>query len=110
MKNTNYDLTTFENVTLRIAPGEYHTFPLVDNKGVFTHFYETQDETSAFIRLIPDVNNPIYALYKKYGKFQILICAFSTKDEINAEAMKIINCSEPFKKTLSNLLNGRMHE
>ena len=98
MKNTNYDLTTFEKVTLRIAPGEYHSFPLVDNKGVFTHFYETQDEYSAFIRVTPDVNNPIYALYKKYGNFQILICAFSTKDEINADAMKIINSSESFKK------------
>ena len=28
-----------ESFTLRVAPGEYETFPVVDNKGLFSHLY-----------------------------------------------------------------------
>ncbi|WAT01495.1 hypothetical protein [Rouxiella chamberiensis] len=103
LENKIYEVDSF---TLCIAHGQYQSFSKVDNKGEFYDFYKTVSTDSLCLHLKPDVNRPIYALYKRFGSFFVLICAFENKDEICHEAMQIINSSEELKTSLQNCLKG----
>lgn len=94
-------------VLLQTAPGEYLEFSLVDNKGLYPDFYRTTNSFSSEITMNLTAAYPSYAIYKKVGYYSILVCAFANKEEINEEAMSLINSNEKYLEILSNLLEGR---
>ena len=102
MANSANDIIECESVSVRIAPGEYFNFPVVDNKNIFLHFYKTSEEFKFQVQTSePFEDETTYALYGKKGDFAYLICSWSKKEEINDAALEIIKSSDVF----SHLLN-----
>lgn len=90
-----------ESITLRVSPGEYHNFPIVDNKDLFAHYRRTNEECK-FQLVTHLLDEPvIFAIYKRVGEFLILVCAFASFEEINTEALEIIKSNEQLRKSIS---------
>lgn len=106
MSNSTDQLITVESFNLRITPDEYEDFPFVDNKGFFPNFYKSQDLETEILKVELE-ENFTYAIYKKFGWFYVLICAFSNAAEINTAAMEIIKRSPGFKLSLNNILRDK---
>ncbi|QGY29050.1 hypothetical protein [Pantoea cypripedii] len=102
MTNSANDIIECESVSLRVAPGEYFNFPVVDNKGLFRHFYKTSEEFKFQVQSSePFEEDTIYALYGKKGDFAYLICAWDKKEEINDSALEILKSSVKFSYLLN---------
>lgn len=95
-----------ESITLRVSPGEYHNFPIVDNKGLFAHYRRTNEEGR--FQLVANLleESVTFAIYKKVGDFLILVCAFTSLKEINTEALEIINSNEELRNSISFAMGG----
>lgn len=104
MTNHIFDLINCESFSLRIAPGEYRSFPVVDNKGQFVHFRKTDDKFIHMHEFYLSEDGPLVGLYKKVGGFSILVCAFYKLDEINQEAKEIINGNDDLRKCIESTL------
>jgi len=104
MAKQDYELIDCESFSLRISAADYRTFKVVDNKGLFHHFRKTTEDFKH--RLITHLcfDAPIFAIYKKVGTFEILVCAFSEAKEINDEAKIIIENSEKLRKSFQGLM------
>lgn len=98
------DLIECDYFPLRISAGEYQSFLVVDNKNLFHHFRRTSEAFK--YRLITHLcfESPIFAIYKKAGDFEVLVCAFSDTDEINDEAKEIIESSEKLRNSFHGLM------
>lgn len=81
-----------ESVSVRIAPGEYFEFAIVDNKDLFPNFFRTTSEFDVEIRC-NHINELTYALYKRKANIAYLVCAWEKKEEINDRAMEAIKAS-----------------
>ncbi|MCW6644081.1 hypothetical protein NFB40_09970 [Yersinia ruckeri] len=99
-----------ESITIRIAPGEYHNFPVVDNKGLFSHYRRTSEKYK--IQLVANLLDepPTFAIYKRVGEFSILVCAFASLEEINSEAMEIIKSNEKSRDSISWDIGDKNHK
>ncbi|HDY4931401.1 TPA: hypothetical protein RPG34_003226 [Yersinia enterocolitica] len=95
-----------ESITLRVSPGEYHNFPIVDNKGLFAHYRRTNEDGR--FQLVTNLleESETFAIYKKVGGFLILVCAFTSLEEINTEALAIINSSEELRNSILFSIGG----
>ena len=104
MAHQVYDLIECESFSLRISSGEYQSFMVVDNKKLFHHFRKTNEDFK--YRLVTHLcfDSPIFAIYKKAGDFEILVCAFSEAKEINSEAKEIIKNSEKLRMSFQGLM------
>ncbi|BFI58894.1 hypothetical protein KD4_28390 [Yersinia pseudotuberculosis] len=90
-----------ESITIRVAPGEYHNFPIVDNKGLFSHCRRTSEKYKFQLATSLRDEAPTFAIYKRVGEFSILVCAFASLEEINSEAMEIIKSNEKLMDSIS---------
>ena len=86
----NLNLIECESFSLHVAPGEYHSFPLVDNKGLFAHFRKTNEDFKYSHEAFPTKRGVVIGVYKKVGCFAILVCAFSNLNEMNKETKDIL--------------------
>lgn len=91
MKNITNKAIEFESYTLRIAPGEYKTFPFVDNKGLFRDFIKTDDDFIFSHEVHLTEIGPVIGVYKKVGCFSVLVSAFYNLEEMNEEAKEILS-------------------
>lgn len=89
MNITSEEIITCESASVRIAPGEYFEFPIVDNKGLFPNYFRTKS-TFVFELQCNCIDNFIYALYMRKANIAYLICAWEKKEEINDRAMEVI--------------------
>lgn len=89
MTTSSNEIITCESASVRIAPGEYFDFPIVDNKDLFPNYFRTQSEFQ-FQLQCNCIDNFIYALYMRKANIAYLVCAWANKDEINDQAMQII--------------------
>lgn len=93
-----------ESFTLRVAPGEYQNFPVVDNKGLFPHFRKTDEVFINGFEVYRTDNGPVVGIYKKVSSFAILVCAFSKMEGINTEASVILSSNPSMKKCIEENL------
>lgn len=93
-----------ESFTLRVAPGEYQTFPVVDNKGLFSHFRKTDEVFIYGFEVYRTENGPVIGIYKKVGCFSILVSTFSKMEEINSEASSILDGNPSMKNCIEENL------
>lgn len=89
-----------ESVSVRIAPGEYFEFAVVDNKDMFPHFFKTNDSFNVQLQC-NCIGSFVYALYERKGNIAYLVCAWELKSEINKAALELIKA----RPNLSYLLN-----
>lgn len=104
---SNFNLIECESFSLHVAPGEYHSFPLVENKGLFAHFRKTNEDYKYSYEAFKTEHAVVIGIYKKVGCFAILVCAFSNLNEINTEAKDILaenSCMRDFIEGTFSLL------
>ncbi|WP_152560670.1 hypothetical protein [Pantoea sp. NGS-ED-1003] len=89
-----------ESISVRVAPGEYFEFAVVDNKDMFPHFFKTSESFNIQLQC-NCIDSLVYALYERKGNIAYLVCSWEHKSEINDAALGIIR-SRP---NLSYLLN-----
>lgn len=89
MKTPSSEIINCESASVRIAPGKYFDFPIVDNKGLFPSFFKTNSDFNIQVQC-NCINDFIYALYLRKEKLAYLVCAWANKNEINDQAMQII--------------------
>ena len=89
MRTSSNEIITCESASVRIAPGEYFEFPIVDNKDLFPHFFKTNSDFNFQVQC-NCFEDFIYALYMRKEKLAYLVCCWANKDEINEQAMQII--------------------
>lgn len=95
MINPAYDLNECESVSVRLPSGAFLEIPIVDNKGIFRHFFKTEEQFR--YQVISNLENiATFALYEKIDNFSCLICAFSKAEEINDRAKEILKVHAPF--------------
>lgn len=104
MKNINGKIIELESYTLRVAPGEYQTFPFVDNKGLFRDFWKTNDDFIFSHEVNLTENGPVIGLYKKAGCFSVLVGAFSNIEEMNVESKEILATDESLRICVESTL------
>lgn len=91
MEKKKYELIECESVSVRLTSGFFFDFPIVDNKGLFSHFYRTYEEFEHQIKCCLDTET--YALYGRKENIAYLICAWKIKEEINESALNVISNS-----------------
>lgn len=92
MNTTSNEVFEYESVSVRIGPGKYFEFPIVDNKNLFPHFFKATSESKLQLQTnCSDVR--IHALYQRKGNIFYLVCAWEKIEEINDEALKLINAN-----------------
>ena len=85
------DVFDFGEISIRVSPGKYVKFPIVDNKGLFPHYtYDTDLGDSYFLETFYGDDLNTYGIYKVQGGLKFLICAFTCQEEINDQAMNAI--------------------
>ncbi|WP_141240224.1 hypothetical protein [Pantoea ananatis] len=96
MNSPSVKIIECESVAVRCDDGEIFQFTVVDNKNLFSHFYRANKIGIPS----PDFDYQLqcccynYALYKRHKNIVYLVCAWTTKEEINEPAMEIINTEE----------------
>lgn len=100
MKNFSNDIIDCASVAVRIGPGEYFEFAVVDNKGLFPNFYRTSQKFEVMVQC-NCIEEFIYAIYKRKGNIAYLVCAWEKKHELNDAAIELIKS----KPELAYLLN-----
>ncbi len=82
-------------VRIRQDNGSLLEIPIVNNKGIFRHFFKTEEQFR--YQVISNLENiATFALYEKIDNFSCLICAFSKAEEINDRAKEILKVHAPF--------------
>ncbi len=104
MRNKKNELIECDYFHLEVSAGNIHKFPKVDNKGLFLHFRKTEEDFKYRLETLLTEALPVFAIYKKEGCFSVLVCAFSSQEEINNEAMAIVQSSEKIRKSFEGLL------
>ncbi|HBM2887562.1 TPA: hypothetical protein LVL12_005677 [Klebsiella oxytoca] len=84
------ELNDFSSVSVRAKPGVYVTFPIVDNKGVFDNYTNTDLEDGFVLETLWGLNSNTYGIFEVKSGIKFLTCAFSSVTELNARATEII--------------------
>lgn len=82
--------TQYEELRIRVSPGKFVTFPVIDNKGVFK-FHKPSKHDAGFLLetiMIEDKNH--YGIYKCVDGLAFLTAAFSSDEIITKSAALII--------------------
>ncbi|MCW9549663.1 hypothetical protein [Klebsiella oxytoca] len=85
------ELQKYDSISVRVKPGSYITFPIVDNKGLFPQYISGTDFADSYLLETfygEDLNT--YGIYKVQSGLKFLICAFTCQEEINDHAMNAI--------------------
>ncbi|TDN54651.1 hypothetical protein EC843_101702 [Buttiauxella sp. JUb87] len=87
---TIVDKNRYSHISLRAKAGVYVDFPIIDNKGLFEHFYRSGKEDGYILETFycDDVNQ--YGIYKNDAGISYLISTFSSKEDINVNSMVVI--------------------
>lgn len=82
------------SIRIRQACGELLEIPVVDNKGVFRHYFMTLDEFNFSLKII-ESKETNYGLYKRSGRLAYFICAFAKKEDLTNEAAEVMKNEFP---------------
>ncbi|WP_312656839.1 hypothetical protein [Kluyvera ascorbata] len=87
---TIVDKDLYSNIALRVRPGTYVNFPIVDNVGVFEHYKCSGKESGYDIEtfLLDDGN--CYAIYKNDSGISYLFSAFASSADVGDDSLEII--------------------
>lgn len=100
MNTSSNEIIDCESVSVRIAPGEYFQFPVVDNKGLFPHFFRSESKSDLQLQT-NCIDEYFHALYQRKGNVFYLVCAWQTKEEINNAALDMIKANPKFHHILN---------
>lgn len=105
MKDELQELIECESFSLHVAPGEYQSFPVVDDRGLFSNFRKTNEDFIFGVEIFLTGDGPVIGIYKKVGCFSILVSASSALGEMNTEANEILSRNESMRKCIEEILN-----
>ncbi|MBS6740382.1 MAG: hypothetical protein KH310_20155 [Enterobacteriaceae bacterium] len=86
----------FEEISIRVAPGEYINFPVIDNKGLFQTHKRTEKSDGYRLESIALDEFECYGIYKCEKGLAYLVAAFFSDDEIPESVSKLILKTFPF--------------
>lgn len=86
----------FEEVSIRVAPGEYVTFPVIDNKGLFMNHKRCKSDGGYLLENVILDEVEYYGIYKCDRGIAFLTAAFSSKESISKSVAMIVLKSFPY--------------
>ena len=100
--------TQYEELRIRVSPGKYVAFPVIDNKGVFKFHKPTKSDASFMLETIRMEDQNYYGIYKCVDGLAFLSAAFSSDEVITRSVAIIILKSFPYlfadlKKNLKDI-------
>lgn len=93
---TIVDKDLYSNIALRVRPGTYVNFPIVDNAGVFEHYKCSGKESGYHLETFYlDAGNQ-YGIYKNDSGISYLVSAFASSADVGNDSLEIILNHFPF--------------
>jgi phosphopantetheinyl transferase (holo-ACP synthase) len=86
----------FKEVSIRVAPGEYVTFPVIDNKGLFMNHKRCKSDGGYLLETVILDEVEYYGIYKCDRGIAFLTAAFSSKESISKSVAMIVLKSFPY--------------
>ncbi|AST68978.1 hypothetical protein BFG07_09935 [Kosakonia cowanii] len=82
-------INQFEEISIRVSPGKYEKFPVIDNKGLFVIQKGCKVKTGYLLETYNAEDKSYYGVYTCVNGMAILTAAFSS-DEVITKAVAII--------------------
>lgn len=93
---TIVDKNQYSSIALRVGPGKYVNFPIVDNMGVFEHYKCSGKESGYHLETFYlDAGNQ-YGIYKNDSGVSYLVSAFASSTDVSDDSLEIILNHLPF--------------
>jgi hypothetical protein len=81
------DPSEIERISVRAKPGVYVSFRPVDGKGLFKAFFQTERlDFGTDLQCVEDY----WAVYKVEHGIAWLVCVFTKREEVSAQALEIV--------------------
>ncbi|MDU2939108.1 MAG: hypothetical protein E7B59_08065 [Enterobacteriaceae bacterium] len=86
----------FEEIRIRVSPGELVSFPVIDNKGLFVNHKGCGDKTGYLLESCYLDDSSYYGIYTCVHGMAILTAAFSSDEVISRQVALTILKSFPY--------------
>lgn len=86
----------FEEISIRVEPGKYVKFPVIDNKGLFKTHKRTEKSDGYRLESLTLDEFECYGIYKCEKGLAYLVAAFFSDDEIPESVAKLILKTFPY--------------
>jgi len=88
--------TQYEELSIRVSPGKFVNFPVIDNKGIFKFHKPSKGDAGFLLESIWMEDKNHYGIYKCVDGLAFLTAAFSSDEIITKSAALIILKSFPY--------------